>query len=440
MSTTASRGAALSGGCSTRVSCPGRRAQGGVAASVNGRRQQWRRPSRGGSAARRLRAQPRQTQTTEDVTVVSSSESRPGYSKSFFNLKAQPDGLVSLKKALELDGIGLAIVNFAPGQGYTFTHSQECQEEIYICVQGKGLMQLDHEVLSMEPGDIVRVSPQTRRSVYANPCSKIGYSMKSDPENFVLYVVGAVPAARGLGGGEGGGAGLVDDGIPHFDDVPTWFRDNTGILDRNAMLKERFDRIRAYNREKQSTHRPRAEKGCISELHRTKFLNDVTKGRGESEAGAEGSAGGGGGGEGALSSQLSVYSALVDATKKKILLTRTSPPESGAEGEDLWEMPGGQVLGGELPEEALSRNLKESLGIEAHHESFESFCFFSNNDNTVHLVYTCDDWCGEPQDLLGNKDLVWLSHRELKGRNLSKTCDAALPRLKTLMSKRVKSA
>ena len=66
----------------------------------------------------------------------------------------------------------------------------------------------------MEAGDIVRVSPETRRSVYANPCSKIGYSLNSNPENFVLYVVSAIPPKSVLAGMAG--SHLIDDGVPHF--------------------------------------------------------------------------------------------------------------------------------------------------------------------------------------------------------------------------------
>ena len=355
-----------------------------------------------------------------DEILVSDSGKEP-YTKSYFDIKSQPEGLISLKRSLELDGVGLAIVNFAPGQGYTFTHSHESQEELYICVQGRGMMQLDNKVFNMEAGDIVRVSPETRRSVYANPCSKIGYSLNSNPENFVLYVVSAIPPKSVLAGMAG--SHLIDDGVPHFGDVPTWFRDNPEIVERNLVLKERFDRINSYNGSAAAQQKP-GQQNVISDLYGTKFLGNL------SEAG---------GGESSKPSTvghpaLVVCSILIDNTKKRMLVSRQSE-------EHVWDMPGGRVKETESPEEGLSRQLKV-LGVEAHPESFKSFFFGTskqNDENLLLLVYTCEDWCGDPKGMGGGHEAAWLSWSQLKNESVSTILSQTMPKLKPLMRPRAKS-
>lgn len=383
--------------------------------------------------------------------AAGTSRQKSPYSKSFFDLKTQPDGLLSLKRALDLDGVGLAIVNFAPGQGYTFTHSHECQEEIYICVQGKGQMQLDHEVLDMEPGDIIRVSPETRRSVYCLPsCSKIGYSMNSSPEHFVLYVVGAIPPASGY---------LIDDGIPHFEDVPSWFLGNESIVERNAMLQERYERIDAYKSRggsgrspgKGEAKRDSNQQRCISQLHRTKFLNNLTR-AGEGGAAADPEAEGGGASEeeavveakivgetaapaAAARTDIAVCAILVDAERKRVLVA------SSASGP--WDLPGGTVRASEAPEEALSRALQEGLDIEAHPETFESFTFCStrkDDSNALVLAYVCVDWVGEPRTTKAGEGVDWLSCTQLKRAEVRDSLGQMIPKLKPLLRQMAKKA
>lgn len=369
-----------------------------------------------------------QQQTTTpgpgESEVVSSSSWKPDndskspYSKANFNLKAQPDGLISLKRSLELDGHDLAIINFAPGQGYTFTQSHECQEEVYICVKGRGQIQLNHETLNMEPGDIVRVSPHTRRSLYAHPQPRIGYSMKSNPEHFILYVLGAIPAANMLRSRNS--QFLIDDAIPHFDDIPPWYRDNPTIIDRNNILKERYERMSTYRPTTVSSNGNRSESesesGVVSELHQSRLLSKLDKREG-------------GGGDGSGMMQVVVCGVLISPDRKKVLLSQRQVDRHLA---GCWEMPGGRAKENELPEEALSRQLKERIGIEAHPESFESFSFGTckqNEENLLILVYTCSDWCGEPQGLEGQQ-LSWVGFSQLKNAEVSSVLGQSIPKLK----------
>ena len=81
------------------------------------------------------------------------------------------------------------------------------------------------------------------------------------------------------------------------------------------------------------------------------------------------------------------------------------------------------------------------LGIEAHPESFESFCFGTTRQNgsdgpaTVNLIYTCDDWCGEPRG--GN--LSWLTYTQLKGKELDPILRQNLAKVKACIRKRATS-
>ena len=93
-----------------------------------------------------------------------------------------------------------------------------------------------------------------------------------------------------------------------------------------------------------------------------------------------------------------VAAALVDA-ERRVLLQQRLPGRAMA---GLWEFPGGKVESGELPEAALSRELKEELGIAVGPESLDPACFASaplGERHMILLLYLCRGWSGEPQAL-----------------------------------------
>ena len=81
----------------------------------------------------------------------------------------------------------------------------------------------------------------------------------------------------------------------------------------------------------------------------------------------------------------------------------------------LWEFPGGKVESGEVPEDALVRELQEELGIEIAKRDLRPLTFASHAYPEFHLlmpVYLCRKWQGSVTPLEG-QEILWVKPSEL---------------------------
>lgn len=131
-------------------------------------------------------------------------------------------------RKLNLHSVSLGLIKLPPSEGYTFTHHHVKQEEIYIVVEGKGQILLNGELINIERGDIVRVSPPTKRALKASSKTSL----------FVICTGGVTegyPESKNA-------RYLIDDGVPSYDDVPPWYEGNPDIIKRNDALKARMQK------------------------------------------------------------------------------------------------------------------------------------------------------------------------------------------------------
>ena len=97
----------------------------------------------------------------------------------------------------------------------------------------------------------------------------------------------------------------------------------------------------------------------------------------------------------------------------RVLLTQRPSGKSMA---GLWEFPGGKVENGEVPEEALIRELKEELGIDTWCSCLAPLSFASHSYEDFHLlmpVFVCRKWVGSPTPMEGQA-LKWVNRDKLK--------------------------
>ena len=76
----------------------------------------------------------------------------------------------------------------------------------------------------------------------------------------------------------------------------------------------------------------------------------------------------------------------------------------------LWEFPGGKVEGGETPEVALIRELREELAVDTVESCLAPFTFASHAYDDFHLLmplYVCRKWEGQVTPM-ENQQIKWV--------------------------------
>ena len=98
--------------------------------------------------------------------------------------------------------------------------------------------------------------------------------------------------------------------------------------------------------------------------------------------------------------------ALIDKDGRVLIAQR---PE-GKSMAELWEFPGGKVEGGETPEAALIRELREELAVDTVESCLAPFTFASHAYDDFHLLmplYVCRKWEGQVTPL-ENQQIKWV--------------------------------
>ena len=93
-----------------------------------------------------------------------------------------------------------------------------------------------------------------------------------------------------------------------------------------------------------------------------------------------------------------VAAALINAAGNVLVQKRAADRSMAG----LWEFPGGKIEPGERPEEALTRELNEELGIKVEADDLKPLSFASAPLGEKHLLlllYICRKWVGEPTAL-----------------------------------------
>jgi len=104
-----------------------------------------------------------------------------------------------------------------------------------------------------------------------------------------------------------------------------------------------------------------------------------------------------------------VVAAVVERAGRYLITRRLE----GTHLAGLWEFPGGKILPGEKPEDALKRELKEELGVEATVSELIQTVDWTYPEKSVRLLFFRCALAGEPAALEG-QEMRWVAAADLR--------------------------
>lgn len=109
---------------------------------------------------------------------------------------------------------------------------------------------------------------------------------------------------------------------------------------------------------------------------------------------------------------IEVVAAVIERDGRYLITRRVE----GTHLAGLWEFPGGKILPGEKPADALSRELKEELGVEATVGELIQTVDWTYPEKSVRLLFFRCALAGEPTPLEG-QEMRWVAAADLPSHN-----------------------
>jgi mannose-6-phosphate isomerase-like protein (cupin superfamily) len=118
--------------------------------------------------------------------------------KAIDDMQSIHHGLVKLAAAeLGVESFGMQVLDLPPdfAEYPEHDHAEDGQEEVYVVLDGSGQIEIDGEQIPVEPGQMLRVEPASRRKLWSGPdgarviaigCAPAGAYER--PEDFRLAV------------------------------------------------------------------------------------------------------------------------------------------------------------------------------------------------------------------------------------------------------------
>lgn len=86
-------------------------------------------------------------------------------------------------QTLGLTGAEVSINILPAGASVPFVHQHKENEEIYIITEGRGTFNIDDETIEIKKGDVIKISPNGKRQLFASTDEKISYICVQVKEN-----------------------------------------------------------------------------------------------------------------------------------------------------------------------------------------------------------------------------------------------------------------